>query len=130
MPYVVGKELTVAKTAIQSAGFECRTVGTGSIVTHQIPAAGVSIPKGSNVILYLGDDAPEAQVEVPDLKGMTPTAAKVALEDKGLFMRAAGVVDYTDSTNSAVTQSVDVGTMVSPGTVIDVRFVGKVNDYG
>ena len=130
MPYVVSKELTVAKTSIQNAGFECRTVGTGSIVTHQIPAAGVSIPKGSNVILYLGDDAPDDQVEVPDLKGMTPTAAKVALEEKGLFMRAAGAVDYTDSTISAVTQSVDMGTMVSPGTVIDVRFVGKVNDYG
>ncbi len=130
MPYVVGKELTVAKGQIQNAGFECRTVGTGSIVTHQVPAAGVSIPGGSNVILYLGEAVPEAQVEVPDLKGLSPTAAKVKLEEMGLFMRATGVVDYADSAVSSVTQSVDVGTMVSPGTVIDVRFVSSVIDYG
>ena len=129
MPYVVGKELTVAKTAVQSAGLECRTVGTGNIVTHQVPSAGVSIPGGSNVILYLGDDAPEGQVETPDLTGLSPTAAKTKLEELGLFMRAAGVVDYTDASVVMAAQSVDAGVMVSPGTVVEVRFVSSI-EYG
>jgi len=129
MPYVVGKELTAAKTALQNAGFECRTLGTGSTVTHQVPSGGVSIPGGSNVILYLGDQAPEAQVETPDLSGLSPTAAKAKLESSGLFMRATGVVDYTDSTVVMAAQSVDAGTMVSPGTVVEVRFVSNV-EYG
>lgn len=129
MPYVVGSELTVAKGTVQNAGFECRTVGTGSIVTHQVPAAGVSIPGGSNVILYLGSDAPEGQVETPDLSGLSPTAAKTALESQGLFMRATGVVDYTDSSVVMAAQSVDAGTMVSLGTVVEVRFVTNV-EYG
>ena len=129
MPRVIGQELTVAKGALQNQGFECRTVGTGSIVTAQVPAAGAYIPGGSNVVLYLGDEAPEAQVETPDLSGMSPTAAKVKLEEQGLFMRATGVVDYTDPTVVMASQSVDAGTMVSPGTVVEVRFVTNI-EYG
>ena len=129
MPYVVGSELTVAKGAVQSAGFECRTVGTGNVVTHQVPAAGVSIPGGSNVILYLGEEAPDGQVATPDLEGLSPAAAKTKLEEQGLFMRATGVVDYTDSSVVMAAQSVDAGTMVTPGTVIEVRFVSDI-EYG
>ena len=129
MPRVVGQELTVAKGTLQGQGFECRTVGTGSIVTGQVPAAGAYIPGGSNVVLYLGDEAPEGQVATPDLAGMSPTAAKVKLEEQGLFMRAIGVVDYTDPTVVMAAQSVDAGTMVSPGTVVEVRFVTNV-EYG
>ena len=129
MPYVVGQELTVAKGALQNAGFECRTVGTGNTVTHQVPSAGVSIPGGSNVILYLGSDAPEGQVATPDLSGLSPTAAKTKLEEHGLFMRAAGVVDYTDASVVMAAQSVDAGVMVSPGTVVEVRFVSSI-EYG
>ncbi|MDE7003726.1 MAG: PASTA domain-containing protein [Oscillospiraceae bacterium] len=129
MPYVVGSELTVAKGAVQNAGFECRTVGTGNVVTHQVPAAGVSIPGGSNVILYLGEEAPDGQVATPDLEGLSPAAAKTKLEEQGLFMRATGVVDYTDSSVVMAAQSVDAGTMVTPGTVIEVRFVSDI-EYG
>lgn len=129
MPYVVGSELTVAKGAVQSAGFECRTVGTGNVVTHQVPAAGVSIPGGSNVILYLGEEAPDGQVATPDLEGLSPAAAKTKLEEQGLFMQATGVVDYTDSSVVMAAQSVDAGTMVTPGTVIEVRFVSDI-EYG
>ena len=125
MPRVIGQELTVAKGTLQSAGFECRTVGTGSTVTAQVPAAGAYIPGGSNVILYLGDEAPADQVETPDLTGLSPTAAKVKLEDAGLFMKATGVVD-SDSTAVMAAQSVDAGTMVSPGTVVAVRFVSDI----
>ena len=128
MPYVTGRELTVAKGTLQNAGFECRTVGTGSVVTHQVPAAGVPIPGGSNVILYLGDEAPAEQVETPDLTGLSPAAAKTKLEEHGLFMRATGVVD-SNSTTVMAAQSVDAGVMVSPGTVIEVRFVSDI-EYG
>ena len=57
---------------------------------------------------------------------MSPTAAKSKLEEMGLFMRATGVVDYTDPTVVMAAQSVDAGTMVSPGTVVEVRFVSSV----
>ena len=129
MPRVIGQELTVAKGALQNQGFECRTVGTGNIVTHQVPAAGAYIPGGSEVVLYLGEEAPPEQVEVPDLSGLSPTAAKVKLEGQGLFMKASGVVDYTDPNVVMAAQTLSAGTMVSPGTVVEVRFVSSI-EYG
>lgn len=129
MPKVTGQELTVAKSNLQSVGFECRTVGTGNIVQAQVPAAGVSIPGGSTVVLYLGEDAPAEQVEVPSLAGLSPTASKNKLEELGLFMRASGVVDFNDPDVVQASQSIAEGTMVSLGTVVEVRFVSSV-EYG
>ena len=110
-------------------GFQCRTVGTGSIVQDQVPSAGVSIPSGSTVILYLGEDAPAEQVAVPSLAGLSPTESKNKLEELGLFMRATGVVDYNDPNVIGSSQSIAEGTMVALGTVVEVRFVSDV-EYG
>ena len=43
-------------------------------------------------------------------------------------MRATGVVD-SDATAVMAAQSVDPGVMVSPGTVVEVRFVSDI-EYG
>ena len=130
MSKVMGYDLSVAKKLLNDKGIRCRTVGTGNIVTGQIPAAGVMIPGGSTAILYLGDEVPTEQVEVPDLSGMTPTEVKVTLEDMGLFLRATGVVDYTDKTVTAAEQIILPGTLVDLGTVVEVRFISSVIDYG
>ena len=52
-------------------------------------------------------------------------AAKTKLEEQGLFMRATGVVD-SNSTTVMAAQAVEAGTMVSPGTVVEVRFVSDI----
>ena len=88
------------------------------------------IPGGSTAILYLGDEVPTAQVEVPDLSGMTPTEVKVKLESLGLLLRATGVVDYADKTVTAAEQIILPGTLVDLGTVVEVRFISSVIDYG
>jgi len=129
MPNVKGYELTVAKNVLLKSGIRCRTVGSGNIVTGQIPAQGVSIPGGSNVILYLGGEADTTEIEVPDLTGLTATEAKSKLEEIGLFLRAVGVVDYADKDVKASSQVIQPGTMVKPGTVIEVRFVSSVLDF-
>ena len=129
MPRVIGSELTVAKGTLQNTGFNVRTVGTGSIVTGQLPSPGVSIPGGSTVVLYRDETVPEEQVETPNLMGVSPTKCKETLEEMGLFLRATGVADYNDPSVVAAGQSIDGGTMVSPGTVVEVRFVSSIN-YG
>ena len=129
MPWVKGYELTVAKSILNTQGIRCRTVGTGNIVTAQIPSGGVAIPRGSNVILYLDEAPPEEEIEVPDLSGLTATEVKNHLEGMGLFLRATGVVDYSDQDVTAAEQSIDAGTMVKPGTVIEVRFISSVIDF-
>ena len=129
MPRVTSLELTVAKGMLQNAGFNCRTVGTGNTVTAQVPAAGVSIPGGSTVILYLGEEAPVGQVETPSVAGLTPTQAKNLLEEHGLFLRAGGVADFNNPDIEAASQSIEAGTMVALGTVVEVRFVSSI-EYG
>ncbi|MGN0985018.1 MAG: penicillin-binding transpeptidase domain-containing protein [Candidatus Enterenecus sp.] len=130
MPRVTGYELTVAKSLLTDRGIRCRTVGTGNMVTAQVPAAGVSIPGSSNVILYLGDEAPAEEVEVPDVRGLTISAAKEKLENLGLFLRSTGVSSSVSADVTADSQSIEPGTMVSPGTVVEVRFISDVIDYG
>ena len=129
MPKVTGDELGTARKKLQDLGFQCRTVGTGSIVQDQVPSAGVSIPGGSTVILYLGENAPTGQVSVPSLAGLSPAESKKKLEELGLFLRATGVVDYSDPDVVGSGQSIAEGTMVALGTVIEVRFVSDV-EYG
>lgn len=130
MPYLRGYELTVANTILQDYGLRCRTVGTGNKVVGQIPRGGTSIPGSSTIILYLSDEAPTDEVEVPNIVGMTAAEAKEKLEALGLFLRATGVVDYTDSDVTAAEQVIEAGTMVKPGTVVEARFVSSVIDYG
>lgn len=129
MPSVMSYELTVAKNVLARYGIRCRTVGSGNMVTGQIPAQGVSIPGGSTVILYLGEEPDTELVEAPSLTGLTATEAKSKLEEMGLFLRAVGVVDYSDSDVKASEQVIAAGTMVKPGTVIEVRFVSSVIDF-
>ena len=56
--------------------------------------------------------------------------AKELLESMALFMRVAGVSDYTSASVAATDQSIAPGTPVAPGTVVEVRFVSSVIDYG
>jgi len=127
---VTGYELTVANSLLSDRGLRARTVGTGNIVVGQIPAGGVTIPGSSTVILYLSEEAPTEPVEVPDLTDLTPSKAKETLESLGLFLRATGVSDYTNSNVAAISQFIEAGTLVAPGTVVDVRFVSSIIDYG
>lgn len=125
---VTGYELTVAKGLLTDRGIRCRTVGSGNTVTGQLPASGVTIPGSSTVILYLGEEVPKDKVKVPDLEGLSPSEAKNTLEEMGLFLRATGVTD--DGGNlEAINQSIAANTQVSPGTVVEVRFVSSVIDY-
>lgn len=129
MIQVTGNELTRAITRLQDQGLNARTVGTGNTVTAQVPAAGVVIPGGSTVILYLGDQVPEEQVEVPNVSGMSPTRAKEALENIGLFLRSTGAASYQDAGVEAISQSIQAGSSVAPGTVVEVQFASAVIDY-
>ena len=125
---VTGYELTVAKGLLTDRGIRCRTVGSGNTVTGQLPKSGVTIPGSSTVILYLGEEVPTDKVKAPNLSGLSPSEAKNTLEEMGLFLRATGVTG-DGSSMEALSQSIAAGTEVSPGTVVEVRFVSSVIDY-
>ena len=130
VPTVTGKSVADAQNALTQRGLEFRTVGDGDTVTAQTPAAGSAIPGGSQVVLYLGVDAPTDKVTVPNLTGKSPSAVESTLSELGLYVRATGVATYT-STTSAATQSIAAGVEVARGTVIEVQFVeDAISDYG
>lgn len=122
VPKLVGHYADYAQTLVKQAGLTCRTVGEGDVVTGQIPAQGAYIPGNSQVVLYLGEEVPEDQVEMPDLSGMAPEEVQTVLKSVGLYLRATGAAEYYVSTNKVTDQSIEAGTMVDRGTVVEVRF--------
>ena len=126
VPWMTGHYLDYAQSVLKQYNLTYRVVGEGDVVTGQIPAAGATIPGGSQVVLYMGQEpVPTEQVEVPDLEGMSPEKAKATLNDLGLYLRATGAVEYYVSTNVGTNQSIKAGTLVDPGTVVEVRFVDE-----
>ena len=74
--------------AEQSLTYE--TVGSGGTVTGQIPAPNEMLPGNSEVILYMGETVHVDFVTVPDLKGMNPAIARIAMENSGLYLQTKG----------------------------------------
>ena len=98
-----------------------RFSGTGETVTGQIPAPGQSVPGGSQVMVYLGEGAPEKTVAVPDFAGMNRQQVVEQAGRLGLYVLVCG----NDGISAAVVatgQSVKPGEQVPVGTTVAVTF--------
>ena len=128
VPSVTGSTEEQAAAALEQAGFGYRVVGDGDTVTDQVPASGVRIPVSGRVILYMGENKPTEQIEVPDLTGLTPDECRDTLEQYGLYLRQKGVANsqVTGST-TASRQSPAAGTKVNIGSVVTVEFSDTTN---
>ncbi len=129
VPPLVGYSESTAASECKRLGYTYRKIGDGAKVTGQIPAAGAALPKGSEILVYMGEDKPTDPVEVPDLTGKTPDETRRALERVNLFMRGGGSAQFFTSSTLCASQSIPAGAMVDPGTVVDVTFVENVTDY-
>lgn len=127
-PQVTGYTVADAATRLEKKNLTYRTVGTGDVVTSQVPAANSAVPGSSTVILYLGDAAPEETTTVPNVVGMSYEGAKKALEAQGLFMQAAGSGTFYSESSKAQSQSVTAGESVAIGTIVEVQFSTPVDD--
>lgn len=129
VPYVLGKTSMSAESSLAAEGFEVRFVGdpsSSAAVSTQIPQAGTSAPKGSTVVLYLGNEFDIETGEVPDVTGMTAEAANEALVNAGFNMRAVG--GAAENANAvAEMQSILGGTTAYKGNVVEVTF--QVNGW-
>ena len=97
------------------------TIGIEAVVTGQIPAAGQSVPWGSEVLLYLGDRPELEMVTVPDFAGMTRQQASDTAGKLGLYILVRG--NQTISHDVTVTnQSIAPDTQVPVGTTIQLTF--------
>ncbi len=96
-------------------------IGDGETVTAQIPQAGQSVPGNSGIIIYLGEQAPQEQVKVPDLIGMTRQQASLAAGKLGLYILVSGNQEVSTSV-TVTAQDIQANTEVPVGTTIRLEF--------
>ncbi len=121
MENLAGLTRKEAEALLKAQSLTAKTVGNGETVTGQIPAAGQRVPGMSEVLLYMGEDAPEATVEVPDFSGMNRAQAAAAAGQLGLYILVTGSDEI--SPNVVVTlQDIPAGTQVAAGATIQLQF--------
>ncbi len=116
-----GLSVKDAQAKLKEQYLTATVIGTGDTVTGQIPAAGTEIAGNSQVILYMGEEAPQETVTVPDFIGMNRQQAADAASQAGLYILVTGNSDI--STQVTVTaQGTPAGTEVTRGTTIQLEF--------
>ncbi len=126
VPGVVGNSLDQARSDLEAQGFTVNVVGSGTEVTYQLPSANALVSSGTTVTLYTDDQRPADTVTVPNLYGMTVSQARQTLESMGLYLRTSGA-QATESGVVVSMQSVDAGTEVETGTVLQLTLTDQSN---
>ena len=110
-----------AERKLKDMGLQAKFSGTGETVTGQIPAAGQTVPGGSEVLLYLEQVPETAQVTVPDFTGMSRQQATDAAGALGLYVLVSGNADVSPGV-TVTAQSIPKDTQVPTGTTITLEF--------
>ena len=110
---------------LKGQSLTARFVGTGETVTGQIPAAGQTVPGNSQVLVYLGEETPETNVQVPDFSGMNRAQAAAAAGELGLYILVTGS-DEISAKVVVTLQDIPAGTAVPMGTTIQLQFTDTV----
>ncbi|MBR3836510.1 MAG: PASTA domain-containing protein [Clostridia bacterium] len=118
----VGRSLTYASSNLQGLGLNFEVVGGGSNVVAQSPAAGSKVSGGGKVVLYTEEGLNTPSVTVPNVVGLSASAANRALINAGLNIEiASGTLSSVEGA-TAMKQSIAAGEVVLPGTVVTVDF--------
>lgn len=119
MPDLTGMSFSEAEAVLKKLGMSCASSGSASAVTDQVPAAGSVVASNTKAILYLGTLKPDKQVTVPDLHGMTLSAARNTLQGLGLYVHVSGGV--SDGSQTVTKQDFAAQSTVAYGTVVTVE---------
>ena len=126
VPNIVGMTQAEAQKKATDSGLTLKIVGSGEKVTAQLPAANTVVAAGSQMIAYCGEEVPTAQVTMPSLSGMSYSLARQTLANYGLYVRASGPISNPASVTVS-SQTIDAGTQVKPGTVVEVTVIDTSN---
>ena len=113
--------LTPEEAEKRLTGLNVKFSGTGETVTDQIPGPGETVPGGSQVLLCLGENAPEEQVAVPDFTGMNRQQASDTAGLLGLYILVTGNTDISPAV-TVTAQSEPAQTLIPRGTTITLEF--------
>ena len=128
---VAGKKIVVpdlrnltekgTKSKLKSMDLQARFSGTGETVTGQIPAPGQTVPGGSEVLVYLGQEPEQTLVTVPDFTGMNRQQAADAAGKRGLYLLVTGNDEISQQV-TVTAQSEPKDSQVPLGTTITLTF--------
>ena len=121
MEDLTGMTVKEAEKILKENGLSLRTAGEGETITGQIPAAGESVPGGSQVLVYLGEDVQQELVTVPDFHGMNRQQASDAAVQLGLYILVTGNPEMSQCV-TVTSQDIAPGTQVQSGTTIRLEF--------
>ena len=122
VPNVVGDTVEAAQKKLKEIGFTSRVIGSAERVTDQTPAGGAIVPNNAEILLYCGEEKPDAPCVVPNVIGDSASVANQKLTNAGLIMSVSGATNRSSGTVRAVSQSETPGKEVPAGTVIRVQF--------
>ena len=125
---VTGQEEAAAKSALEALGFvvTVTTASSDSVdegkVISQNPVAGSTAATGTEITLTVSSGPEVVKVKVPDLRGMSETAAKEKLQEVGLVCGTVSET-YSDTVTAGcvVSQSQSPDTEVSKGATVDIQ---------
>lgn len=115
----VGLNVSEAQQKAQEAGFTVTIKGEGEKVISQIPGVSAKIPNGGNVVLYTDNSSDSEKVTVPDLVGYSISEVNAIASNSGVN---ASLSNAGSSDVVSVSQDIEPGTEVKPGTVVTVKF--------
>jgi stage V sporulation protein D (sporulation-specific penicillin-binding protein) len=124
VPKLAEKSIDDATELLESLGLTVKIVGSGDVITDQLPSPNAAVAPKSQIIIYAGVPKPTELVTVPQLYGKSFQEAKHELESLGLFVKSGGTL--SESPDALVsTQSIPKNEQVAAGSVIEVTLVDK-----
>ncbi len=121
MPDLSGMTEQEAQKVLKDLGLTMRPMSTAGHITGQIPAAGQTVPGGSQIIAYFGEAPEVTLVKVPDFSGMTRQKASDTAGALGLYILVSGNPSVSPSV-IVTGQGTAAGTEVPVGTTIRLEF--------
>jgi eukaryotic-like serine/threonine-protein kinase len=125
VPSVSGLSQAAAVRAIKNARLKVGHIQTESsdtvpsgTATRTDPGAGVSIPIGSPVTLFVSSG--KAKVPVPDVKGQTESAAKSTLQAAGFTVTTTSQQSSSAQAGTVISQTPSGGTLTLPGSTVNL----------
>ncbi|MBR2464826.1 MAG: PASTA domain-containing protein [Clostridia bacterium] len=123
VPDCTGYSVSKAEKTLSELGFSYQFVGEGDTVTAQLPAAGSKVlQEGASLVLTLGESKQSLEAAVPNVVGLTASAANQLLLNSGFNITIEGAKDYFKVDKTVSAQYPAAGTVLPLGTAITVYF--------
>ncbi|MDO5783659.1 MAG: Stk1 family PASTA domain-containing Ser/Thr kinase [Eubacteriales bacterium] len=126
VPSVYGKTYEDAQSALRARGLPATkttqssdSVAEGTVIGSD-PEAGTEVPVGSTVTVIVSSGPANTNQKVPDLTGMTQSAAKKMLESYGLELGNVSQEESDAPAGTVISQTVPEGTEVAKGTKVGI----------